>query len=194
MDDPAYAGKYCDGAEKSDVPGKIKQAADARFLSDREGFYAGGGAGFWGDSRDLVAAVDIGQEIYATSYATGYWSASAMTADDDWLFGGGGGWRLQSPTRLAPLVGIGALGGLATADDEDAHHDGEDNDGDGVVDEVDEQDTDISGVFGAVYPEYGVHFWWNPHVRLTGTARYWLTTEGASANDWLYGLSIAVFR
>lgn len=43
-------------------------------------------------------------------------------------------------------------------------------------------------------PDYGLHFWWNPNVRLTGSARYWLTTEGASANDWVYGIGVAYFR
>ena len=100
---------------------------------------------------------------------------------------------MQSPTRLAPFVGVGVIGGYATKEDPDANRDGRDNDDDGTVDELDEEDWDLDGVFGALYPEAGVHFWWSPRVRCSVTARYWFTTEGAAANDWLYGFSLALF-
>ena len=43
MDDPEYAEKYCDGADKSDVLGKVKQAADARFQDDAFGVFVSTG-------------------------------------------------------------------------------------------------------------------------------------------------------
>ena len=39
MGDPDYAKKYADGASKSDVLGKLKQASDARFVDYRGATY-----------------------------------------------------------------------------------------------------------------------------------------------------------
>ncbi len=42
MDDPIYADKYAEGASKRDLPGKIKQALDARHTKYLEGWLISG--------------------------------------------------------------------------------------------------------------------------------------------------------
>ena len=74
-----------------------------------------------------------------------------------------------------------------------ADDDWKDNDDDGLVDEFGEEDERISGTLAAVYPELGAHFWWTPQVRLTSYGRYMVTTEGSDANDWQFGVGLALF-
>ena len=192
MDDPEYAEKYCDGAEKSDVLGKLKQASDARFQEDATGLFVSGGYSKRSDDEDGLFAVDVGAEGYFTSYLTGRASLMGMGNGEDWFTGADVGMRLQTPSRLAPFVGVGLFGGFAReivpADD-----DWVDNDDDGFIDERGEDDKRISGSLAAFYPEVGAHLWWTPRVRLTSYSRYVMTTEGRDADDWLFGIGLAIF-
>ncbi|WP_286178042.1 hypothetical protein [Stieleria mannarensis] len=192
MDDPEYAEKYCDGAEKSDPLGKLKQAVDARFLEDADGIFVSGGYTQRSDADNGLFAIDIGAETYFASYLTGRASLMGMGNGEDWFTGVDTGLRLQTPSRLAPFVGAGVYGGFAkevvSADD-----DWKDNDDDGFIDEHGEDEERISGALAAFYPELGGHFWWTPQIRLTGYGRYMISTEGRDADDWILGVGLAVF-
>lgn len=192
MEDPEYAAKYIDGAEKTDIPGKIKQAADARFQSGSSGMFLSGGVYSRPDAKTALGAIDIGVETYLASFLTARGSLMAAAGDQDWFTGLDLGLRLQSPTRLAPFAGVGTFVGYADevvpADD-----DWVDNDDDGFVDERGEDKERFSGLLASVYPEVGGHFWWTPNLRLTGFGRYMVTTEGRDADDWLIGGGLAIF-
>ncbi len=192
MDAPEYAEKYCDGAEKTDVAGKLKQAVDARFQKGAGGYFVSGGLMSRPGARSELAGIDFGFEGYATSYLTSRCSLMLMTDGDDWFTGADAGVRVQTPTRLAPFAGLGLFAGYAKevvpADD-----DWIDNDDDGFVDEWGEDRERFSDFLASVYPETGVHFWWTPNIRLSGFGRYMITTEGRDDDDWLIGGGIALF-
>ena len=192
MDDPEYAEKYCDGAEKSDIPGKIKQASDARFLDGAAGYFISGGVMSRPDANSELAGIDLGIEGYAASFLTTRGSLMLLTDGDDLFTGGDVGLRVQTPTRLAPFAGVGLFAGYAKevvpADD-----DWIDNDNDGFTDERGEDRERFSDFLASVYPEVGTHFWWTPNLRLTGFGRYMVTTEGRDDDDWLIGGGLALF-
>jgi len=192
MEDPEYAQKYADGADKSDIPGKIKQAADARFLDGATGFYVSGGALSRPDSDRGMLGGEIGYEGYATSFLTARGSLMGIGNQEDWFTGLDGGLRLQSPTRLAAFTGAGVFVGAAN-EMVPATDDSIDNDDDGFVDEAGEKRERLSGMLVGIYPEVGAHFWWTPAVRLTGYGKYMVTSEGRSGDDWLIGAGIAIF-
>ncbi len=192
MDDPEYAEKYCDGAEKGDVFGKLKQAADARFQEDASGLFVSGGFSKRNGDEDGLVAIDVGAETYFASYLTGRASLMGMGNGEDWFTGADAGLRLQSPSRFAPFVGAGLFAGYAK-EVVPATDDWIDNDEDGFIDEHGEDKERLSGAIAAVYPELGAHFWWNPSVRLTGFGRYLVTTDGRASDDWLCGVGIALF-
>ncbi|NNE01338.1 MAG: hypothetical protein HKN47_28830 [Pirellulaceae bacterium] len=192
MDDPDYAMKYEDGADKTDIAGKIKQAADARFVSGATGAYFSGGVTVRPEADSELAGIDIGKEFYATSFLTSRASLMLMTDGDDWFTGTDMGVRVQSPTRLAPFVGAGFYAGYAK-EIVPAEDDWIDNDDDGFIDERGEDRERFSGLLAAIYPETGAHFWWTPQLRLSGFGRYMMTTEGRREDDWLIGGALAVF-
>ncbi|OYP35081.1 hypothetical protein CGZ80_13530 [Rhodopirellula sp. MGV] len=193
MEDPDYATKYSDGAPKSDLAGKAKQAMDARFIKGSNGMFASGGYTYRPESENSLASIDVGVESYLTSYLTGRVSFMGMGNDEDWFTGADAGLRLQTPSRLAPFVGAGVFAGAAR-ETIDASDDGIDNDDDGFIDENREKDKRFSGAFAAIYPEFGTHFWWTPRIRLTSYGRYMIATEGRDADDWMLGFGIAVFN
>ena len=192
MDNEAYASKYADGAEKSDLPGKIKQAADARFMEGASGMFVAGGVTSRPDANSELLGIEVGFEHYAASYVTTRGSLSFMSDGDDWFSGADVGLRFQTPTRLAPFAGAGLFAGYA---DEvvPAANDGIDNDDDGFTDERGEDRERFKGALAAVYPETGLHFWWTPRLRLTGYGRYMITTEGRDDDDWMIGGGLALF-
>lgn len=192
MDDPEYAAKYGEGAKKTDIPGKVKQAADARFQSGTSGMFVSGGAYTRPDADKALAAIDIGVETYATSYLTARGSLMLVGGQDDVFTGLDLGLRLQSPTRLAPFAGLGTFAGYAR-EVVPAEDDWIDNDDDGFIDEDGEDKKRFSGFLASVYPEVGAHFWWTPNIRLTTFSRYMVTTEGRATDDWLVGGGLAVF-
>lgn len=192
MDDPEYAEKYCDGAEKSDVLGKLKQASDARFQAGAGGVFVSGGMMSRPDARSELAGIDIGIEGYATSYLTTRGSLMLMSDGSDLFTGADVGMRLQTPTRLAPFVGAGLFAGYAK-EVVPAADDWIDNDDDGFIDERGEDRERFSGFLASIYPETGIHFWWTPNIRMTGFARYMVTTEGRDDDDWLIGGGVALF-
>lgn len=193
MDDSEYANKYCDGADKSDLLGKLKQASDARFMDQATGSYLGGGYTIRGDDDQGLGALDLGKESYVMSGMTTRASLTLMANGEDLFTGADGGLRLQTPSRLAPFVGLGVFAGAAR-ETVPARDDFIDNDEDGAIDEFDEEDERFTGALAAVYPELGLHFWWNSNTRLTAYSRYMITTDGRESDDWLSGIGIACFN
>jgi hypothetical protein len=192
MSDPEYATKYAEGAPKTDLPKKIKQAADARFVNDYSGCYFSAGMTSIGDTPSPLGSLELGYTGYQTSYLSNRVGFIAAFNDDDFFIGGETGVRVQTPTRLAPFLGLGLFAG-ASSTRSPAEHDRMDNDDDGSVDEYGETETDFDGALAAIYPEIGLHFWWTPRVRFSGFGRYMITTEGRAADATYFGASVAIF-
>jgi hypothetical protein len=191
MDDSDYAAKYSKPYGKDKIPRMAKQAVDARHVGGKGGFYLGAA----GQSSPFTAGAEIGGACYWSSCCSGHAGLVGVAgAGADNLFGGADvGLRVQPPTRLAPFVGIGAMGGISAfkeRDDEIVDDDYNDNDDDGIVDEPGET-THEREALAAVYPEIGVHFWLNGLTRLTASGRYLVTSDGRENDFWYYGLTLA---
>ena len=192
MDDPVYAEKYEAGAERGDLVGKAKQALDARHTEGMGGLYLSGGAQVRPDVDRAMAGAEVGIERYMTSYATARGALSAYLGVDEGFAGLDLGMRLQTPTRIAPFVGVGTFQG-GSRGVELAHWDGVDNDGDGFIDEFGEEKSTVDNWLSVVYPELGAHLWIDGNWRLTTYGRYLVTSEGRKHDDWLMGLQLTCF-
>lgn len=189
-EDPTYAAKY---DHHTDNPVKMaKQAIDARHLAGHDGVYTGLAM------RDEPVGVgaQVGYFSYPDVYLKNFKGAvetrvglGGLVTEGDYGVSGGLdlGLRLQTPTRLAPFVGVGGYAGYVPL----APDDGRDNDGDGFIDEDDEDNTSF---VGAIYPEAGAHFWLTPQWRLTASASHYLTTDSSQSDFTLYGISLARVR
>jgi hypothetical protein len=180
-DDADYAAKYSEHSDN--LLRASKQAIDARHVKGKGGAYAG----LAGRVEPFAGGGEIGVFKYPTSYLELRGGLSGLVYENDTPISGGviGAARLQTPTRLAPFVGMGAYAGFAP--DFVNQQDGIDNDQDGFVDDADE--TDGGGVF-ALVPEAGAHFWLNADWRLTAAASYLATTDGG--DDFLLaGITLA---
>jgi hypothetical protein len=106
---------------------------------------------------------------------------------DDVFVGFNLGVRIGFDSAVTPFVGAGVFAGYSKKNVK-ADNDGEDNDGDGAVDEPGEEDEVIDNVIASAYPEMGfiVKTSNTSHVILSG--RYVMTTEGRSENFWLYSV------
>lgn len=192
MDDPVYAEKYENGAEKGDLAGKLKQSVDARHVSGLGGPFVSGGAQFRGKGESALAGAEVGYESYGSSWHSSRISLSGFVGHDDWFAGLDTGVRLQLPARVTPFVGVGTFNGLSTTR-EDATDDGVDNDDDGRTDERGETKMEPDAWLSSIYPEVGLHFWPTGKSRLTFYSRYLVTTEGRDSDDWLTGFQYSVF-
>lgn len=192
MDDLEYAAKYADGAEKGDIPGKLKQLLDARHAEGLGGIYVSGGAQSPPDSDTPLVGLDLGYEYYQTSYLSHRLALTGYAGTDQGYAGADAGIRLQVPTRISPFVGVGMFNGISRGV-EDASRDRIDNDDDGIVDEFGEEDSYPDGWLTAIYPELGTHFWLNGHGRITAFSRYLVTTEGRDQDGWLFGGQFTLF-
>lgn len=192
MDDEVYAAKYAQGADRFDLLGKAKQALDARHVDGMGGLYLSGGAQYQADADEPFFGGELGMEGYSTSWYTGRAALATYIGDNEGYLGLDTGFRLQTPSRVAPFVGVGMFHGVSR-DVELADWDGRDNDDDGLIDERGEQKSGVDGWLSAVYPEVGAHLWLTGNWRLTGYGRYFVTTEGRDHDDWLIGLQLAAF-
>ncbi len=192
MDDPVYAEKYADGAARRDVLGKAKQALDARHTEGLGGFYLSGGTQVRPDSGNAMFGGDLGGEAYVANWLTTRAALSVYYGDDEGFAGGDIGARLQTPTRIAPFVGIGTFQGFSRGI-RLADEDGLDNDDDGRWDEKGETDGYLDGFLSVVYPEVGVHMWLDGNWRITTYGRYLVTSRGRDDDDWLLGLQVTAF-
>ena len=197
MDDPVYSEKYAEGAEKGDLLGKAKQALDARHTENLAGFYFSGGAQQRHDDEHAIFGGEIGCETYAENWLTLRGSLAAYMGEENGDTEGYGGLdvglRFQTPSRIAPFVGVGMFNGFSKSK-ESANRDFIDNDDDGFIDEHNETKTTADGWMTAIYPEVGLHAWTNGNLRLTGFGRYFVSTEGRKQDDWLIGGQLTVFR
>ena len=100
------------------------------------------------------------------------------------------GARLQSPTRLAPFVGVGGSAGILLQDAVPLLLDLGD---DSPPSLLDEEEAETTGGLATFYPEVGAHFWLDGRIRLTAFGRYLITTEGRDFDDWLVGGQISIF-
>ena len=192
MSDPVYAGKYAEGAERGDILGKLKQAIDARHVDGMSGWFVSGGTLYRPKSDNTFGGVDVGFERYPRSWLSHRASIAGIWSDDERYLAVDTGLRTQLPTRLTPFVGAGALLG-ASSKDELADQDGLDNDNDKRIDEKGETESDIDRVLVAIYPETGVHFWFNGSWRATAFGRFMVTSLGRDNDDWLMGGQLTYF-
>lgn len=193
MDDEVYAQKY-DKPYTDDRDEKIarmmKQSIDARHVEDQGGWYFGGSA----SDEPFALGAEVGAFSYFGSMMEGRAGLKGLvgTAAENWFVGGDFGLRLQTPTRVAPFVGVGTfLGGNLRQ--EPATHDHIDNDDDQSVDERGETKSRYDFLASA-YPELGMHFWLNGRTRLTAGAQYHLTTQGRDDDFWFFGFSVSVLE
>ncbi len=192
MDDPVYAEKYADGAEKDDPLGKLKQAFDARHTEQLAGYYVSGGAQVR-DEDTVLGGAELGIEGYPTNWMTAR-AALAIYGNDGEGYGGLDlGVRFQPPSRIAPFVGLGLFNG-GSKGVRDADFDGADNDDDGLIDERGETRSTLDGWTTAIYPEVGVHAWINGRTRISGFGRYFITTHGRDDDHWLIGGQVTIFH
>ena len=192
MDDPVYAAKYEEGAERGDMLGKLKQAIDARHVSGLGGSYLSGGAQWRNEYQSAFAGAEVGYEYYPVNWFSSRLGLAGFVGHGDWYAGLDYGARLQLPSRLTPFVGVGTFHGLSTTR-VSANDDGIDNDDDGVSDEFGEEDTEFDGWLSTVYPEAGVHFWPTGQSRISAFSRYLVSSEGRAHDDWLFGLQLTAF-
>ncbi|HBE68323.1 MAG TPA: hypothetical protein DDW52_09270 [Planctomycetaceae bacterium] len=192
MDDPVYAAKYTDGASKTQPLKKLKQAIDARHVEGLGGGYFTAGTQWRDSTQGTLAGAEIGSEAYPTSWLSYRMAMAGYIGPDDWYAGGDVGARLQLPTRLTPFVGVGTFHGLSLTREE-AEDDRIDNDDNGFIDERGEMATTVDGWLSTIYPETGVHFWLSGQSRLTGYARYIVSSHGRDADDWLAGIQFSAF-
>ncbi len=180
--DPLYAAKY--PRHSDDLRQMAKQAIDARHIHERLGFSVGASAG------DGVAG-DLNAFAYGPSWAEGYIGMTAVAdPDKGGLAGGRIGGRLQTPSRVAPFIGAGALVAYREISDEDDPDD-IDNDMDGLIDEYGEINRTQDEVLGAVYPEVGIHFWLTHQWRLTTSVSYWISSFDHEDNSIFFRVELA---
>ena len=149
LKDPDYAAKYDQRPELLDIPLQAKQASDARHLAGKGGTFYGGA----GQSDPFAGGLEVGGFSYPTSWLEGRASLAllASSAGENLFYGLNLGIRAQSPTRLAPFVGVGIGGFQGVIDDSElADNDGIDNDDDGFIDEQGEEETSADFFRGRV--------------------------------------------
>jgi hypothetical protein len=186
MDDPDYAAKYSKPYKK-DQPIRIaKQLVDARHLDGKSGSTFGVG----GSGDPASVSGELGAFFYPEEWLEvgGGLTGVAGTGASSAFVGPELRTRLVLPARVSPFVGVGAYAGVNWFD-EPAENDGIDNDDDLFVDEPGEKKDSVNG-FLAVYPEVGAHLWANGTWRLTGSARYYVNSEGRDADFWYFGLAL----
>ena len=190
MDDDVYAQKYSKPYPSNDgekVTRMLKQASDARYVADRDGWYLG----LAGATDPGALGAEIGRFTYTGSAFEGRLGLKALagTGAEDWFAGLDLGARVQSPSRLAPFAGIGTYLG-ANNNEVPAVDDRIDNDNDGSVDERGEKKDDAQSM-ASIYPELGVHYWLTSSTRMTASAQYHITTDGRDSDFWFLGISFS---
>jgi hypothetical protein len=188
MDDRDYAAKYGKPYGDDKIVRMAKQCVDARHVAGKRGGYLS--AAVQGDP------VSVGGHLGGFAYSSPSFEGRvalaglAGTGAKDLFVGIDGGLRFQTPTRLAPFVGVGTFLGYNKREVW-GWRDGIDNDGDLQIDEPDEERAEY-GFLAAVYPELGAHFWLNSRTRLTASGAYYVTTDGRDTDFWFFGLGIGM--
>jgi hypothetical protein len=190
MDDPDYREKYSEPYDDGPLEKPLrmlKQSVDARHLENKGGSYVGGA--YANDPNS--GGIEIGVFDYSSPEVESRISLAALagTGRENWFLGANMGMRLQSPSRLAPFVGVGGFAGV-NWEEVNANNDGRDNDDDGSIDEFNEKKTEYDALL-AVYPEVGIHYWLGTNARLTASASYWVTTAGRDDDFWFIGVGLS---
>lgn len=187
MDDPDYAEKYSRPYGDDKPIRMLKQLVDARHLDEKSGWTLGAGAG----GSPATVGGTLGGFYYLEPWAEVNYALTGLagTGAHDWFLGPEVGFRVQTPTRVAPFAGVGGFLGINRFY-EDADNDGVDNDDDGFTDEFGEEDDRYKAIT-AVYPEVGIHAWLNGKTRLTASGRYYVTDEGRDDDFWYLGFSLS---
>jgi|GEM_PF-589226 len=164
-----------------------KQMSDARHLRDKDGWYAKGG---WSENPD-AGLIELGVYQYHDPWQSTHFGISGLIGEDK-IYGLPGlelGTRLQTPTRLAPFVGVGTyvnvldvginllISEMQNDDDDCGCHD--------------DDDIKWKSVFATAYPEVGLHYWVTPSLRLTGSAAYHFSTQGRDNDFLMLGVTFA---
>lgn len=172
---PAYAEKYPHHTDN--LKRMTRQAVDARHVAGDSGGYVS----FDGQDHPLAASASIGAFHYpekARGSLETYCGLRGLLSEGSQPANAGleVGLRVQSPSRLAPFAGVGGYAGWM---------DGQDEEGPFFIEE-------LSGEIGAIYPEVGVHFWATSKLRLTGSAKYYVTSKDNHSEFMLYGLTLSL--
>lgn len=183
-EDNDYARKY--PRHTNNVGKTIKQAVDARHVTDKSGGYVS----FAGRDEPVSGGLEVGMFHYSSPWFEQQVGLQALLHEGGHQLTGGlnGKLRLQVPSRLAPFVGIGGFIGWSGM--ESAENDLIDNDGDGSIDELGEYDHELTL---AIFPEAGVHFWLNHRTRLTASANYYMTSSERDDGFVLYSVGLSFF-
>jgi len=181
-EDSDYAAKYPNHTDN--VAKMAKQAVDARHVTGKGGPYAG----MSGVGDPFAMGGEAGWFQYPTSYLEWHGGLAGLLYEGNTsaTIGVTGGARVQTPSRLAPFMGIGAYGGVTPYNLHD--DDGFDDDGNGLVDDFGEETNDH---VLAIYPEAGVHFWLTPEWRITASTSYWVAVTDEVDGFWMWNLSLA---
>lgn len=165
------------------------QIVNADTIEGIAGFYAGGGARL----DPLAGTGALGLFHYPTSWLS--WRAGLAGAtfsnSDERLIAGGAelGLRVQTPTQLAPFVGVGTFLGwqeqktTTTTVSEESFW--------GFHSTQTTTKTKTKGL-ATVYPEVGVIFWVSPHVYLATRAAYNFTSLRHDKESWMLGLELGL--
>lgn len=191
MSDPVYAAKYAEGAERGDIPGKIKQALDARHVAGLNGWSVSGGALYRPKSDETLAGGTIGFESYPLNWMSHHLGLATYISESEGFMGAESGLRFQFPSRVTPFAGVGGFVGASRTVVDTA--DGSDNDDDGFVDEPGEVYSQIDEFLVAIYPELGAHLWINGNWRASVSGRYFCTSLSDAHDDWMLGGQLTYF-
>ena len=159
-----------------------KQMIDARHIHDQGGVYVKGG---WSENPDAGLG-EIGAYGYTDPWLSWHLGLSGLFGEER-ILGLPGlelGVRAQTPSRLAPFVGMGTYINLLDV----AINELLDND-DPCGCPSEEYDT--HSIFATVYPEVGVHYWLTSGLRVTGSAAYHLSSRGRDNDFLMLGVSFA---
>lgn len=184
MEDPDYADKYSEPYGEDKIVRMAKQSVDARFVEGKTGLLLGGAL----QDDPVALGGELGLFHYLRSWLCGTVSFEGLaTEGTGTIFTGlSGSLQAHVPSRLAPFAGTGVFLGYSKQA-ENADRDFVDNDNDLRIDEPGER---RAGAIVALYPEVGAHFWLTPRLRLSGSARYMISTIAGEDAFWFYGIQL----
>jgi hypothetical protein len=187
LDDPVYSKKYAE-ARQSPLR-KVKQAIDARHVEGGAGVYVAGGSSF---GSLTTTSGSLGGFKFPTEWQEVYGGLTSVhgTVDGDSFGGVELGIRVQSPSRVAPFVGIGGVAAPPWGEIALWTINALLNDDDCTLCEQKHDAEDVDG-FAAFFPEIGAHVWINHKIRLSAFARYYFADEGDEFS--FAGVSLSFF-
>jgi hypothetical protein len=191
MSDPVYFVKHHDASDNS-LPAKLVRLSDASHVSGRQGSEFGFSGGSQYGSGDFSGFKYVNSMVESRIGLVGL-VGGTNDPDERIVRALGGvhlGYRLQTPTRLAPFVGVGAFAGAGDPEWLPPAKDPNEFDFHSMGEDEDEGTWILTDGQLAAYPELGFHYWITPRVRMTASGRYHITTDGADEDSWNYGVSL----